>query len=90
MIDPIKIQDCACGSGVMLLGAASCFPRWALDWGVVQFYGQDIDQTCVMMARINMMLHGLNGYAMKLEVAVLEGSKTLADNAEPGIMESIQ
>ena len=66
----IKVSDCACGSGVMLLAAAETTPRWALDWGLVQFYGQDIDQTCVTMARINMMLHGLNGYSIKLALAL--------------------
>jgi type I restriction-modification system DNA methylase subunit len=51
-----------------------------LDWGFVQFYGQDIDQTCVQMAQINMMLHGLNGYSMKCAVAV--GEINTSDTAE--------
>jgi hypothetical protein len=64
-VDPITVCDPCCGSGVMLLAAASQIPRWALDWGLVQFYGADIDWTCVMMAQINCMLYGLNGYHLK-------------------------
>jgi hypothetical protein len=69
----ITVNDCACGSGVMFLAVAEHTPRWALDWGLVQFFGQDIDQTCVMMAKINMMIYGLNGYKLKLLVAMAEG-----------------
>ncbi len=61
-IEPITVCDPCVGSGVMLLAAASCYPTWALDLGFVQFYGMDIDQTCVSMAKVNLMLHGLNGY----------------------------
>jgi len=64
-VEPVTVCDCCCGSGVMLLAAASRCPRWALDYGLVQFYGQDIDQTCVQMAKINLMLYGLNGYHLK-------------------------
>jgi hypothetical protein len=66
--DPITVCDSCCGSGVMLIAAASQFPRWALDWGLVRFYGQDIDQKCVKMAKINCMLYGLNGYSLKCAV----------------------
>ena len=68
----VSINDASCGSGVMFLAAASEMPRWMLDWGFIRFYGQDIDQTCVLMAQINMMLHGLNGYSMKCAVAMTE------------------
>ena len=64
-VDPITVSDCCCGSGVMLLAAASCTPRWALDYGLVQFYGTDIDVTCVKMATVNLMLYGLNGFHLK-------------------------
>jgi type I restriction-modification system DNA methylase subunit len=64
-LDPIKVCDPACGSGVMFLAFASECPRWALDYGIVQFWGMDIDQTCVDMARLNVKLYGLNGYGIK-------------------------
>lgn len=69
--EPIKVNDCSCGSGVMFLAAAEKTPRWALNWGLVQFYGQDIDQTCVKMAQVNMMIYGLNGYSLKCVLALV-------------------
>ncbi len=71
-IDPVTICDPACGSGVMLLAAASSVPRWMLDWNFVRFYGMDIDQTCVNMARVNILLHGLNGFSIKCALALSE------------------
>lgn len=68
-LDPITICDPACGSGVMLLAAAAECPVWAVDYAVVQFFGQDIDRTCVLMAKINLMIYGLNGYRIKLTAA---------------------
>jgi type I restriction-modification system DNA methylase subunit len=77
-VEPVTVLDPCVGSGVMLLAAAKMTPRWALDWSLVQFYGQDLDQTCVQMARCNCMLYGLNGYrircalsASKLELEAL-------------------
>jgi type I restriction-modification system DNA methylase subunit len=64
-IQPITVCDPSVGSGVMLLAAAEQTPRWALNWGLVQFYGQDIDQACVTMCRINVLLYGLNGFNLK-------------------------
>lgn len=64
-IQPLTICDPCCGSGVMFLAAAETFERWMLDWGLVQFYGMDIDRTCVMMAQVNLMIYGLNGFSLK-------------------------
>lgn len=58
---PVAVHDPACGSGVMFLAYAQITPPWMLNLGLVQFYGQDIDQTCVKMAQINSLLYGLNG-----------------------------
>lgn len=68
--EPIKVSDCCCGSGVMLLAAAAQYPPWAVGMGLVQFYGQDLDATCVLMCKINCMIYGLNGYSLKCEVAM--------------------
>ncbi len=67
-VEPIKIMDPACGSGVMLLAAAKQFPDWAVQTGVVQFFGQDIDALCCQLARINSKLYGLRGAKVKGEV----------------------
>jgi type I restriction-modification system DNA methylase subunit len=56
----------------MLLSAAATFPRWAIDMGLVQFYGIDIDPTCVQMCKINLMLHGMNSYFVKCANALTE------------------
>ena len=62
--DPITVMDPCCGSGVMFLAAASVVPQWMVQMGLIQFYGADIDMTCVKMARLNCMLYGMNGYLL--------------------------
>ena len=69
-LKPVDVCDCACGSGAMLLAAASACPRWAVSYGVVRFWGQDIDLACARMARVQLMLYGLNGYRLKLAAAL--------------------
>lgn len=71
--DPIRVNDPACGSGIMFVAAAEHLPKYAVYFGLVQFYGQDIDQTCCQMARINSMLYGLNGYYIKNALALSSG-----------------
>ncbi|MCP4427417.1 MAG: N-6 DNA methylase [Chloroflexi bacterium] len=70
--EPLTVCDPCCGSGIMFLAAAKCLPRWAVQLGLVQFYGQDIDQTCVRMANINSMLYGLNGRSLESVLAMEE------------------
>lgn len=60
-IEPETIYDPCCGSGVMFLAMAEQIPIWMTQLGLVQFCGQDVDQTAVTMAQINVMLYGLNG-----------------------------
>lgn len=67
---PVTIDDPAIGSGVMMVAAASLFPRWMLYLGLVQFYGSDIDETCVRMARVNAKLYGLNGFGGRMMLAL--------------------
>ena len=68
-------------SGVMLLAGARQFPAWAAQAGLVQLYGMDIDQTCVTMAQVNMMLYGLNGAG--LHSALTATPRQLASLPEP-------
>lgn len=68
---PILVGDPAgCGSGVLLLAAAACFPEWAVRLRCVIFQGIDIDAQCVRLAKINCYLYGLNGYYLKLAEAL--------------------
>ena len=65
----------------MLLAGARQFPAWAAQAGLVQLHGMDIDQTCVTMAQVNMMLYGLNGAG--LHSALTATPRQLASLPEP-------
>lgn len=73
LFEPIRINDPAAGSGRLLLAAAAQYPSWAVHHGLVVVSGQDLDYTCWLMNSINVLLYGLNGYSLKLELAVAEG-----------------
>ncbi len=62
---PITVCDPCVGSGRMLLAAAAAYPAWMVQLGLVQFFGADIDPVCVQMARINVVLYGLNGTGLR-------------------------
>jgi hypothetical protein len=62
---PVTVIDPAVGSGILLLAHAETMPRWMVTTGLIQYYGCDIDLTCVRMARINCKLYGLNGHHLK-------------------------
>jgi len=81
--EPISVMDPALGSGVLLLAAAELFPKWMLYLGLVQFYGADIDETCVLMARINAKLYGLNGFGGQMIRALLEPVNEPQRNRDP-------
>jgi hypothetical protein len=58
---PIRIYDACCGSGSLLLAAANYFPDWANYWGFIRYYGNDISEQAVRLARLNMRMFGLSG-----------------------------
>jgi type I restriction-modification system DNA methylase subunit len=79
--EPVSILDPCCGSGTMLLAFASCVPRELLQY--VSFFGQDIDMTCVRMARINCRLYGLNGgSAARNTTIVVDGEPSIGEQLE--------
>ena len=67
--DRVTVCDPAVGSGCLLLAMASIVPWWANTYGLVQFYGQDIDRLCVAMCQVQCMVFGLNGYPVRLLTA---------------------
>ena len=66
----------------MFVAYAAQMPAWMSQGGYVQFYGQDIDRTCGVMAQTNMMLYGLNGHALRWQAA-LAGTGMPAASAQP-------
>jgi N-6 DNA Methylase len=60
-IDPLKMIDPTCGSGVMLLAWAAAIPDYLIPWGCVALYGVDLDPLCTEIARTNAVLYGLDG-----------------------------
>ncbi len=70
---PILFHEPAIGSGTLMLSAAAQFPDWANYYGLVRYSGGDVDLDCITMARINEKLYALNGFGLKLAVALAEG-----------------
>lgn len=62
-VDYISVNDCACGSGVMLLAFANCCRKHGLNYQKeVIFVAQDIDPTVAKMCYIQVSLLGCPGY----------------------------
>lgn len=55
----ITVSDCACGSGRLLLAAASKLDRMGAEKPYL--IGEDIDAMCCKQTAINMMIHGCYG-----------------------------
>ncbi|MCQ3972406.1 MAG: hypothetical protein DPW09_03045 [Anaerolineae bacterium] len=68
--EPLIIGPALIDSGVMMLAAAAQFPPWAVKDGLIMFYPQSGNPQLDRLARINAMLHGLNGYELEMARAV--------------------
>lgn len=60
--DPFTVMDPACGSGVLLLATGRTIRRRHGEEALnrVQFFGVDINPICVAMARIQLLVNGLD------------------------------
>jgi hypothetical protein len=82
---PLTFLEPAVGSGVMILAAADVLERrfpGAIAEGRIEFYGQDIDECCVAMCRLNMLLHGIGRRVEQANARPFDGSTI--DTAQPG------
>jgi len=76
--DPVTVCDPALGSGRMLIAMAAECDRWVVENGLIEFFGQDIDERCVKMAKINFILHGMVNWSSSIT-----SSKLINANKEP-------
>jgi len=69
----LRICDPCVGSGAMLLAFAAAVRDHAeLGYGYIdclEFYGQDIDNTCVLMTKIQLRINGLDGFGRAARLA---------------------
>ena len=71
VVHPILVSDPCCGSGVMFLAMAAAVAQQHGPEYVrrLAFYGQDIDQTCVLMAQVQLRINDLDGYMLAVRRA---------------------
>lgn len=68
-IKPVTVYDPAVGSAALFCGLAAQMPQWMNHYNLVKYYGQDIDLLATAMAKINLMLRGMNGYGLNMMLA---------------------
>lgn len=64
---PFSVYDPACGSGSLLLTAQDEVPD-GHKRGHITFYGQEINPTTYNLARMNLIMHGVDFHDMRLNV----------------------
>ncbi len=57
--EPERIIDTLTGAGTRLLAYAAQYPRWAIEAGLVQFYGLEYDSLLLLVAQLTTSLYGL-------------------------------
>ena len=83
--EPVTVCDPALGSGRMLIAMAAECDRWAVENGLIEFFGQDIDERCVQMAKINFVLHGMVSWSSPATSSKLIKAKNALSSLTPGI-----
>lgn len=79
MIEPYKgkIYDGCCGMGEMLLQCEKFIQEHHSKTGNQLFYGQDINETAIKLARMNLAVHGID--------AALQAGNTFTDDNHPSL-----
>jgi len=83
--DPVTVSDPALGSGRMLIAMAAECDRWAVENGLIEFFGQDIDERCVKMAKINFVLHGMVSWSSSITSSKLIKADNEPTSQTPGV-----
>ena len=83
--DPVTVCDPALGSGRMLIAMAAECDRWAVENGLIEFFGQDIDERCVQMAKINFVLHGMVNWSSSITSSKLIKADKEPTSQTPGL-----
>ena len=83
--DPVTVCDPALGSGRMLIAMAAECDRWAVENGLIEFFGQDIDERCVQMAKINFVLHGMVNWSSSITSSKLIKTNNKPSSQTPGL-----
>jgi hypothetical protein len=82
---PVTVCDPALGSGRMLIAMAAECDRWVVENGLIEFFGQDIDQRCVQMAKINFVLHGMVNWSSSITSSKLIKADKQPTSQTPGL-----
>ncbi|GEM_PF-5947805 len=83
--EPVTVCDPALGSGRMLIAMAAECDRWAVENGLIEFSGQDIDERCVQMAKINFVLHGMVSWSSSTTGSKLIKANNALSSQTPGL-----
>ncbi len=83
--EPVTVCDPALGSGRMLIAMAAECDRWAVENGLIEFFGQDIDERCVQMAKINFVLHGMVNWSSSITSSKLKKLEIEPTSQTPGL-----
>lgn len=70
--EPVTLHEPAVGSGIMMLAMFAQLPPWMAKIPLCVAACQDVSITCSLMTELSFDLFGLNGYGLRLNLAVAE------------------
>ena len=90
---PVGCYDPAAGACTLLLHMAELLAqqgyRYAIDLGLISFFGQEKDYRVWMMGSANCMLHGLNGHRLKVARARAVGAIQLLQRGRAALLDGV-